>query len=141
MTSPAPIEEGARARLTRDVPGYRAGFEFVVDEYVEPNPVDEREDGEIDTPHYYGNANGGSDNVFVPADAVEQVTSAKAMAARRPPSGRQILDALDLLGDWDDFETDESEPDGKGTTVYGKTADGLPFGFMLHVTAIWKTDL
>jgi hypothetical protein len=140
------IEEGARARLTRDVHDLAAGTEFTVDEYLEPRPEVEREPDEIDAPHYYGSVNGGSYNLFAPADAVEQVMSAAAMQARRPPTARQLRDAisLDLLGRFadGDFVLDETDRDGeRSLEVYGRTASGLPFGFRVTVSDPWETDL
>lgn len=135
----APIEEGALVRLTRDVDGYGAGFQFVIDEYVEPRPEAEREAGEIDAPIYYGNANGGSGNVCVPADAVEVVKSAAVLAARKLPTAEQITEALSI-DSWD-LEFDEWTKSGNTVEVYGRTEDGLTFGFTLTVSRPWNTDL
>jgi len=146
-----PIAEGALVRLARDLTDEERGWfggdyvhcgqEFVIEEFlpVADNPDPEPDDIPVD--FYYGSANGGVNNVTAPADALEVVKTAAEMDARKPPTPRQILDGLDLLGDYDEFETYETEADGKGRTVYGKTADGLPFGFTLHVTAIWETDV
>ena len=137
-----PIEEGALVRLTRDADGYRAGFEFVVDEYVEPRPESEREPDEIDAPIYYGNANGGSGNVCVPADAVEVVRTAAEMDARKVPTVQEIAQELGITDGWSDaFEIDEWIRSGDEIECYAKTSDGLPFGFTIKVTAAWETDL
>lgn len=137
-----PIAEGALVRLTREVHDLRAGTEFRIGEYLEPRPEAEREDDEIDVPHYYGDVNGGCNNVFAPADAVELVKSAEAMAARKVPTVGEIAQELGITDGWSDaFEIDEWIRSGDEIECYGKTAEGLPFGFTVKVTATWETDL
>jgi hypothetical protein len=151
MTTPGVqiLEEGARARLTRDItddgfPFQRAGFEFVIEEFLAAADNPDPEPGDIAVDFYYGNANGGMNNVCVPADAVEQVMSAQQMSQRMSPSMAEIRDQIagGLLGDFDTFETDETDRDGfNGVEVYGRTHEGLAFGFRVKVTDIWLTDL
>ena len=144
MSTTHPIEEGALARLLTDFHDLRKGTEFEVVEYLEPLPESEREPEDIDAPYYYGSNNGGYNNVFVPADAVELVKTAAQMSARTAPSMAEIRDQIsgELLGDFDTFETDETDRDGaNGVEVYGRTHEGLPFGFRVRVTDVWLTDL
>ena len=137
-----PIEEGALVRLTRNVHDLRAETEFVISEYVEPRPENERDPGEIDEPIYYGNVNGGINNVFAPADAVELVKTAAEMAARKVPTVQEIAQELGITDGWSDaFEIDEWIRSGDQIECYAKTNEGLTFGFTVKVTAAWETDL
>lgn len=137
-----PIEDGALVRLTRSHHDLGIGTEFRVDEYLEPNPVAEREDDEIDAPYYYGSRNGGSFNVFVPADAVELVKTAAQMNARKVPTLTEIAKELGITDGWSDaFEIDEWIRSGDEIECYAKTDEGLPFGFRVKVIAAWETDL
>jgi hypothetical protein len=140
----APIEAGARVRLTRDTGAHRRGFEFVVEDYVEPASPRDREEGDIDAPHYYGSSAGGFNNVLVPADAVDLICSAAEMNARRAPTRAQVRNAIgiSLLGDFDGFSTTETANDTEHSLeVYGSTDDGLPFGFRVSIQSVWETDL
>lgn len=141
-----PLPEGTLVRLTRADGGYPEGFEFVIDEYVEPRPLAEREHAdEITEPIYYGNANGGGGNVCVDADAVKVVRTAAEMDARTYPGKCEIASqiASELMGDFDTFETDEtfSPENADWVEVYGRTFEGLTFGFRVQVTRVWETDL
>ena len=43
--------------------------------------------------------------------------------------------------DTDDFTTDETQHDSQATvTVYGETHEGLHFGFIVTLSAIYETD-
>lgn len=150
----APIEDGARVRLCRELtdeerrwnpfPRY-GGKEFTVDEVWQPRPAEERESDEIDVPIVYGSDDHGSSVGPVPLDAVEVIKTAADMRARTIPTvaelRREISSELcGLMGDA--FDTDESIHFGEtGIEVYGKTHDGLGFGFQVHITRLWETDL
>lgn len=149
MTVTHPIPEGSLVRITRDLagddfPNYRRGFEFVVDEFLRAEDNTEPEPGDIGVDFYYGSTDGGSGNVYAPADALEVVKTAAQMAARRIPTREQIRNeiASKLLDYFDTFETDETVRLGDAEIeVYGRTADGLGVGFRVKVTSAWQTDL
>lgn len=80
--------------------------------------------------------------VVLPASAVEVVMTAAKAQARKLPTPETILSELDLLGDFDTFETDMSDRDGANAReVYGRTHEGLTFGFRVRVVEVWETDL
>ena len=150
-----PIGEGALVRLSRDLTDEERGWfgstcayrgqEFVIEEYLPAagNPDPQPDDIPVD--FYYGSANGGMNNVTAPADALEVIRTAAQMAARRPPTRPVIRDAVQsaLTGlSADTFECNETDRDGSVCIeVYGRTTDGLPFGFRVRVEQVWKTDL
>lgn len=141
-----PLPEGTLVRLTETSDAYPVGTQFVLDEYVEPREENQREDeDEIDEPIYYGNINGGSGNIWAPARVVEVVKTAAEMDARRKPTKNQIASqiARSLMDEFQTFETDETfcPENAEWVEVYGKTFDGLTFGFRVVVTTIWDTDL
>jgi hypothetical protein len=144
------MKRGALARTTRGTNDlaspshfglrrYPPGFEFEVEDYVP--------DGEIDgkpAVFYWGNARGGCNNVCVLAADVEQVKTAEEMAARSLPDPKDLLDfiASAMLTDRDGIEITEVDRSGKVIEAFGKTEDGLTFGFSFPVTevSIWRTD-
>ena len=152
MTTPIthPLPEGTQIRLSRELTedekkwaaAPRYDREFTVDEFLTAG--DPAHD-EVPVDFYVGNADGGSGNVCVPADAVEVVRTAAQMAARRPPTRPQLRDAVQsqLTGlSTDTFECDETDRDGDfAIEVYGRTTEGLPFGFRVRVEQVWETDL
>lgn len=147
-----PMTRGAIARTTRDVYDlvthggtrnvmHRAGTQFEVEDYVP--------DGEVKgepLAFYWGNNNGGMGNVCVPADAAEPVMTAEQAAARTIPTRTQLAKEIGpaLVRDGGDrsgfgiFECDGA--DGVTTELFGKTDEGLSFGFRLRVEQVWKTD-
>lgn len=140
-----PMKRGALARTitgTNDLATlnrrYPPGFEFEVEDYVP--------DGEINgepAVFYWGNANGGCNNVCVLAADVEQVKSAEEMAARTLPGEKELLEfiASALLTDRDGISVDEVDRSGGAIEAYGKTEDGLTFGFSFHAeVTVWRTD-
>lgn len=144
-----PIEEGAMVRLTRTVddlkvvPGHsrhRKGETFIVEEFLTAG--DPAKD-EIDVDFYYGNTQGGYNNVCVPADAVELVLTARQVRDRKPPSLVTLTDlvASECLTDSDAMSLDSSErfPDGR-VEFYGRTVEGLSFMFEVQVTRIAVVD-
>lgn len=150
-----PIARGARARLTADTPpGWhepaRKGFTFVVEEFQPALKADDPnfgDDGYIQGDFYYGNADGGFNNVCVPAELVELVTSAEDMAARRIPNitqaTRLVVDGLmSTSGEGAEFfeAGPEGEEGGEFAVAYGRTDDGLPFGMKVAVVEVWETD-
>jgi hypothetical protein len=145
-----PMKRGALARTTRSTSDlaspsyfglrrYSPGFEFEVEDYVP--------DGEIDgkpAVFYWGNAHGGCNNVCVLAADVEQVKTAEEMAMRTLPEAKELLDFISsaLLTDRDGIRIDEVERSGGVIEAFGKTEEGLAFGFSFPVTevSIWRTD-
>lgn len=128
---------GTLLRVTRVDPNDEAyvGQEFVVDDYIS---AEKSEDG---VAFYWGSTPPSSGNVAVPADAVMLVKTAAQMAARKPPTPQEVIEQLDLLGDYRTFRTTESDPDGDGSReVFGKTHDGLPFAFRITVESVWEAD-
>lgn len=145
-----PAERGALARLKAPTPaGWHQprpeGFEFEVEEYcpaLEPGDEGYGDEGYIQGPFYYGNAQGGMNNVEVPADLVEVVMSAGQMAARKLPTAEQIRQFLAwrLCDDGDDFEIHQTDRSGDEVECYGRTREGLGFGFTVKPTGLWRTD-
>ncbi len=149
------LGQGALARLREATPeGWHEprpkGFEFEVEEFVpalkEGDP-DFGDDDYIQVDFYYGNAQGGFNNVCVPADIVEQVKSAEEMAAREIPSLRDVSKAVSsglhsLMNDGMEFyETSVSGEDSAPYVEgYGRTDDGLAFGVKVAVLEVWRTD-
>jgi hypothetical protein len=118
---------------------YLKGFEFEVEDYIP--------DGEVDgkpCAFYWGNANGGVNNVCVLASDVEQAKSAEEMAERELPEPKELLDFIvsALLTDSDGIRVSEVGRSGGVIEAFGKTEDGLAFGFSFPVTevSIWRTD-
>jgi hypothetical protein len=143
------MDEGALARVvnatndlstpkTVGIRRYPPGFEFVVEDYV---PADVARDG---VAFYWGSAGGGGNNVCVVAADVEQVKTAEEMAMRTLPEAKDLLDfiASALLTDRDGIRIDEVERSGGVIEAFGKTEEGLTFGFSFPVTevSIWRTD-
>jgi hypothetical protein len=148
-----PMKQGALARVvkgTQDLTSnsllggvlghrqYPAGFEFEVEDFVS---AEQSEDGRA---FYWGNANGGGNNVCVLAADVEQVKTAEEMAMRALPEAKELLDFISsaLLTDRDGIRIDEVERSGGVIEAFGKTEEGLTFGFSFPVTevSIWRTD-
>jgi hypothetical protein len=144
-----PMKRGALARTvteTLDVgrPSYfgtrlyPVGFEFEVEDYVS---AEESEDGKA---FYWGNAEGGGNNICVAAADVEQAKSAEEMAARVLPGAKELLDfaVSALLTGRDEIEVTETSRSGGVIEGYGKTEDGLTFGFTMLIPqiSIWRTD-
>lgn len=147
-----PMKRGALARITRStedlVPPfpegrsgkvYSTGFEFEVEDYVPDGKVNGKP-----LAFYWGNARGGMSNVCVPADAVEQIKSAEEMAGRKLPSAHDLLGfiASALLTEREGIEIDEVDRGGQVIEAFGKTEDGLGFGFSFPIAeiSIWRTD-
>jgi hypothetical protein len=146
-----PMKRGALARTirgtndlckpARDVCRFRRyppGFEFEVEDYVPDGEV-----GGKPAVFYWGNANGGMNNVCVLAEDVEQAKSAEEMAARSLPETEELLGfiASALLTDRDGIDITEVDRSGGAIEAYGKTEDGLTFGFSFHAEiSVWRTD-
>ena len=145
--------EGAKARLVSPSTGEQgtdelpAGFEFEVSDFCPALKRGDRGYGEpdyIQDDFYYGDANGGYNNVCVLADLCEQVLSADAMRARVVPTIDQFARAVssELCGlDTDDFTTDETDYEGNGLTmIAGETREGLRFVAYVQVTTVYQAD-
>lgn len=137
-----PIAPGAKARVTDTVTvdgrTYRAGFEFEVEAYV---PAEESDDARA---YYEGSSAGGSGDVVLYADNVEQVMSAEQMAARQLPTLDQVRRHLmsGVMGDNNQgLEIDETIVVGEPTVaLYGQTAEGLRFTAHVTVTLVEHAD-
>jgi hypothetical protein len=141
---------GTQVRVTREVQDLSrigisqshatraVGFEFEVEDFVSA------EDAEDGVAFYWGNADGGFNNVTVPADAVELVRTVEQQNARMLPSREELISFLGstLLSDCGFFSINETNRDGEAAMeVFGETAEGLTFGFRLHVSPTWGTDV
>lgn len=147
-----PMKQGAIARPTRIVKDLGTGREYDVTDRFEVEEfltAGDPEQGEIGVDFYYGNINGGYNNLALPADAVEEVMSADKAAARKPPSAQEIMGEIsgELLGSFDGFRTDEvtresltREDPQSSAIVFGRTEDGLTFAYEISVKRVWKTD-
>lgn len=144
-----PMKRGALARVTTETEDmarppsfgkrvYPVGFEFEVEDYVS---ADDAGDG---VPFYWGNAHGGGNNVCVLASAVEQAKSAEQMNARELPKASDLLDFVSsaLLGSHRGLDVDEVSRSGQVVEGFGRTEDGLTFGFAFPIpeVSIWRTD-
>lgn len=151
----APIAEGAMAVMTRDVQdlgrdfsgNYRTrhkGMQFIVEDYV---PAEEAEDG---VAFYYGSAEGGINNIAVPADAVEQTMTPAEVRNRKLPSLRALGAYLCHLDQGDGFEFDEGDysgikddpqnPEQAQLELYGTTDEGLRFAMAVQIVALYEAD-
>lgn len=156
-TEHQPLEEGALARLTANAPSFAGdrvlwpkGFTFTVEEYcpaLKPGDEGYGDSEYIQGEFYYGSAQGGINNVVVPADLVEQVMSAKEMGQRRPPSKAEVAEAI--AGEVHSvhnvgFEFDETDHSGAVENAtfeaYGSTEEGLRFGVEVQVLRVWEVD-
>lgn len=144
-TKTIPIANGAMARLVRDIISltsnreYRAGEQFIVNDYISP---EESADGKA---FYWGNINGGMNNITVLAEDAELVMTAEQVNGRRVPTKASIINALveSMSGiDSDDFTVDVAEGDTeKGAVEYsGRTTEGLAFGFTIQLTDLGEID-
>lgn len=139
-----PMKRGALARVVKAtvdltserLPGkmYSTGFEFVVEDYVP--------DGEVDgkpVAFYWGNANGGGNNVCVLAGDVEEAKSAEEMAARTLPEAKQLLDFIcsAMLCDGEDMTIEGMTVDGREISGFGTTDAGLDFEFSIPITEVY----
>lgn len=144
-----PLPEGTIARIGRQMtseeeswshfPRHAVG-RFTLDEFVRAadNPDPQPDDIQVD---FYEATDEHGCTVVVPADVVTVVMTAAEASARTLPSPETLLAQLDLLGSFEDFETDESDRDGEfSREVYGRTHEGLTFGFRLTVAQVWRTD-
>jgi hypothetical protein len=133
------------ARLTRDITSltnsrqYKAGEQFIVSDYISKA---EAADG---IPFYWGNINGGMNNITVLAEDAELAMSAEQVNSRRVPTRAAIINALvESMGivDSDDFDIDVAEGNtDAGTIEYsGRTKEGLAFGFTIQLTDLGEID-
>lgn len=143
------MKRGALARVVEDTVNltssgpeqmYQAvpkGSEFTVEDYVSDA---EAEDG---VGFYWGSWRGGANNLAVVGHKVEQAKSAEEMRARRIPSRQELLEMLvaDLTVSTEELRVEEIDKPQNGVTeIYGRTADGLPFGARIRVEQVWRAD-
>lgn len=119
----------------RDGMPYSKGREGVIEDYAS---AEESEDGH---PFYWVNDNGYG-TFPVDAEHVEVVKTVEAMEARRIPTMEELRDYLgsELLGDCDTFDITQTDRDGSGVEIAGKTSDGLRFAATIQITSIYETD-
>ena len=140
-----PLEVGALARITRDIPtgggerALREGQLIEIEDYVS---AEEAENG---TPFYWASTHGTGNinDVVVDADAVEQVKTAAQMNARRIPTVNELRHFLGfaLLEEGDEIEITETSIDGEsGLEIAGSTHDGLRFAATIQITSIYEAD-
>jgi len=82
-------------------------------------------------------------SVVVPADAVELVMTASQAETRRMPDPGTIAKAVQsaITSMYDDgIDIDETIVLGNEVEAYGRTSDGLTFGFRVTVSKPWRTD-
>lgn len=145
-----PIEPGAMAVMVRDSVdlyngrGRRKGFEFEVEEFEADDGKHKDDPGYIVGDYYMGHTPGSYSDVCVPAQDVALLRSKADMENRELPSQADLVEWLaDSLGDFkDDGSINEADPDKDLGEVQfsGTTPEGLPFGFSVKITDVWRTD-
>lgn len=141
-TTPLPAGTLARAKgISRDVDIQRIidrNTLFVIEDYVS---AADAEDG---ITFYWASSDGtGSVNdIAIEARFVELVKTAEQMNARRIPNVDELRAYLGsaLLGDADTFDVTETDRDGNGVEIAGKTHDGLRFAATIQITSIYEAD-
>lgn len=134
------IENGALAKITgtSSTCHSKVGDLVVIEDYVS---AAESDDG---IAFYWASSHGtGNMNDLTPNAAnVELVKTAEQMTARRIPTMEELRTFLGsaLLGDGDTFEVTETDRDGSGVEIAGKTRDGLRFAATIQITAIYEAD-
>ena len=137
-TTPFPNGTLVRVTETHDVgeDSISAGEEFAVSDYWHGDA--RGQEGYIDFPFYYGDADGGMNNRMAAADKVELVKTAEEMAARRIPTADEIVSELHCLGDYDGFRiTQADRPDGASRELSGYTTDGLYFACTITISNVY----
>jgi hypothetical protein len=140
-----PMKQGALARVIENTvnlcnPAIAVpkGAEFIVDDYVSDA------DAEDGVGFYWGNWHGGYGNLAVAGFKVEQVKSAEEMAARRIPLPQEVAKQIGhhlMLGSYEGFDVFEVEgATDREVELYGRTNDGLSFGFRVRVEAVWQVS-
>lgn len=138
------LERGTLAKITHDSTkewegkGYKAGRLIEIEEYIDAN---EAEDG---VAFYWASSHGtgNMNDICVAAEHVAVVKTAEQMNARRIPTMEELRDFLgsELLGDCATFEVTETDRDGNGVEIAGKTRDGLRFAATIQITSIYEAD-
>lgn len=138
------LENGALAKITHDSTDewegkkYRAGTLIEIEEYID---AEEAEDGQA---FYWASSHGtgNMNDITVDAAHVELAKTAEQMAARRIPTMEELRDFLGsaLLDEGDTFEVTETDRDGAGVEIAGKTHDGLRFAATIQITSIYEAD-
>lgn len=140
-----PIESGALAKITRDIPAddhnptLHTGQLIEIEDYVS---AEEADDG---IPFYWASSHGtgNSHDICVNADSVEVVKTAEQMNARRIPTVSELRQFLGsaLLDDGEGFRVTETDRDGEnGVEIAGQTNDGLRFAATIQITTIYEAD-
>ncbi len=141
-----PLEDGTLVRLSRELTEDEHNWvalphgrdRITVNDFFTAGDPDQNE---IPVDFYEAHDEHGC-TVVIPANAVEVVKTAGEMAARRVPTPELIAKELGITEGWSDaFDIDEWVRSGDEIECYGRTSDGLPFGFRVKVVAAWETDL
>lgn len=142
--STEPIEAGALARITRDIRDEENSRDRKKGDLVEIECYVSAEESEDGIAFYWASSNGTGNvnDVCIDADAVEIAKTADQMSARRIPSVEELRAYLGsaLLGDTDTFNVTETDRDGNGVEIAGKTNDGLRFAATIQITSIYEAD-
>lgn len=140
-----PIEPGALAKITREVPAAGRRRALHPGELIEIEDYVSAEDAEDGVPFYWASTHGtgNMNDVTVNADNVELVKTAEQMNARRIPTVTQLRNFLgsELLADGEGFQVTETDHDGEnGVEIAGRTDDGLRFAATIQITTIYEAD-
>lgn len=115
------------------------GTQFITGEYVS-----EKESGLNATAFYWGDMNGGTNNIWAPADSVKVIKTVTEMESRTVPTREQVMQELGsaLLVIGDGFRITEATMDRSIGTIKcaGTTDDGLHFAFTVALTPPRETD-
>lgn len=138
------LESGALAKITNDSTkewegaSYKAGRLIEIEDFVS---AEEAEDG---IAFYWASSHGtgNMNDICVAAEHLEVVKTAEQMSARRIPTMEELRDFLGsaLLGNGDTFDITETDRDGAGVEIAGKTRDGLRFAATIQITTIYEAD-
>lgn len=140
-----PLEAGDLAVITKDIPAsggmraFQAGYKFVVEEYVDAEEAEQSQGYYVGTTH---NSDNFSD-VEVDEEFVRLETPGSEVPVRRAPTVAELRSFLGgaLLDDGENITVHQTMPDGEDSIeIFGRTAEGLPFGATLQITSIYKTD-
>ena len=146
---PEPMKAGAIGRTVRssvDLTTLQATVQrtiredarFEIESYIS---AEDSEDGEAF--YWVVSLEDGISTYALRATDIEQVMDKAAARARKIPSPVEVMREISssLLGSFDTFSVEEITRDSAGAAeVYGRTFDGLPFGYRIQIQGTWKTD-
>lgn len=137
MTAAFKFYEGdeVKALVTDQDSGIREGQTYRVEFAYDDVP-------DLDEPLYsLSGPNGSAGQEALESQLVRTRTAAE-LRARKLPTPRQIVEAVPLGWYTEAFDLNESDIGGESDAIelYGRTAEGLPFGFRMRVEWIRETD-